>query len=126
MSQMSKDITPSCPRSGTVPDCPVQGYVLSKYQHWLYVLKNIPARHVGAVAMSIKNWVDPKYSVVLVVQLSLIGILTVLAIYYFAILPLHLKSRFMPALGPTPWDLHDHLQDLYISLLGMIRNVKVW
>ena len=31
---MSKDITPSCPRSGTVPDCPVQGHVLSKYQHW--------------------------------------------------------------------------------------------
>ena len=33
MSQMSKDITPSCPRSGTVPDCPVQGHVPSKYQH---------------------------------------------------------------------------------------------
>ena len=30
---MSKDITPSCPRSGTVPDCPVQGHVPSKYQH---------------------------------------------------------------------------------------------
>src|SRR2546423_15214916 len=35
MSQMSKDITPSCPRSGTVPDCPVQGHVPSKYQHCL-------------------------------------------------------------------------------------------
>ena len=34
MSQMSKDITPSCPRSGTVPDCPIQGHVPSKYQHW--------------------------------------------------------------------------------------------
>ena len=32
---MSKDITPSCPRSGTVPDCPVQGHVPSKYQHCL-------------------------------------------------------------------------------------------
>ena len=27
--------------------------------------------------------------------------------------------------GTYPWDLHDYLQDLYISLLGMIRNVKV-
>ncbi|RHZ53548.1 hypothetical protein Glove_441g69 [Diversispora epigaea] len=27
----------------------------------------------------------------------------------FAILPLHLKSRFMLALGPTPWDLHEHV-----------------
>ena len=36
MSQMSKDITPSCPRSGTVPDCPVQGHVPSKYQHCSY------------------------------------------------------------------------------------------
>src|SRR5438045_3728705 len=35
MSQMSKDITPSCPRSETVPDCPVQGHVPFKYQHWL-------------------------------------------------------------------------------------------
>ena len=37
MSQMSKDITPSCPRSGTVPDCPVQGHVPSKYQHCLNI-----------------------------------------------------------------------------------------
>ena len=35
MSQMSKDITPSCPRSGTVPDCLIQGHVPSKYQYWV-------------------------------------------------------------------------------------------
>ena len=79
--------------------------------------------------MSIENWVDPKYFVALVVQLSLIGILMVPETYYFAIspcyIPTKIKSQFMLALGPTPWDLHDHLQDLYISLLGMIRNVKV-
>ena len=33
---MSKDITPSCSRSGTVPDCSVQGHVLSKYQYIIY------------------------------------------------------------------------------------------
>ena len=33
---MSKDITPSCSRSGTVPDCSVQGHVPSKYQHCLF------------------------------------------------------------------------------------------
>ena len=42
MSQMSKDITPSCPRSGTVPNCPVQGHVPSKYQHCLKVLSPKP------------------------------------------------------------------------------------
>ena len=36
---MSKDITPSCPRSGTVPDCPVQGHVPSKYQHCFILFK---------------------------------------------------------------------------------------
>src|SRR5436305_15250320 len=40
-------------------------------------------------------------------MLSLIGISTVLAIYYFATLLLQLKSRFIPALGPTSWDLRD-------------------
>ena len=41
MSQMSKDITPSCPRSGTVPDCPIQGHVPSKYQHCLIGLQRL-------------------------------------------------------------------------------------
>src|SRR5437763_15178946 len=45
MSQMSKDITPSCPRSGTVPDCPVQGHVPSKYQHCIPAYK----KHVKRV-----------------------------------------------------------------------------
>src|SRR5436190_11191712 len=44
MSQMSKDITPSCPKSGTVPDCPVQGHVLSKYQHCI-----LPPSHAKAI-----------------------------------------------------------------------------
>ena len=35
MSQMSKDITPSCPRSETIPDCSIQGHVPFKYQHCL-------------------------------------------------------------------------------------------
>jgi len=67
--------------------------------------------------------VDPKYSVVLVVQLSLIGILTVLAIYYFAILPLQIKSQFMLALGLTP-RIFMILAEHVFSLLGMISNVR--
>ena len=67
----------------------------------------MPVRHVSAVVIFIKNWVDPKCFIVQVVQLSLIRISMVLTIYYFAILLLHLKSWFMPVLGPTPWDLHD-------------------
>ena len=52
MSQMSKDITPSCPRSGTVPDCPVQGHVPSQSQHWTKVLKLRPEvkKKCGAVS----------------------------------------------------------------------------
>ena len=70
------------------------------------VLKNIPVRPVGAVAISIENWVDPKYSVAPVVQLSLIGTSMVLIIYFFGILPCHIpnktKSRFITDAGTYP------------------------
>ena len=39
MSQMSKDITPSCPRSGTVPDCPVQIPTLFDGIQYKYLLQ---------------------------------------------------------------------------------------
>ena len=45
MSQMSKDITPSCPRSRTVPDCLVQECVLFKYQHWLGLKSSAPKKN---------------------------------------------------------------------------------
>ena len=51
---MSKDITPSCPRSGTVPDCPVQGHVPSKYQHCIQACMVSAERlHLLAVTRSV-------------------------------------------------------------------------
>ena len=61
MSQMSKDITPSCPRSGTVPDCPVQGHVPSKYQHceWLPLGKQMDFFFLKKLA-NIRTQFSPK------------------------------------------------------------------